>query len=58
MNDLSSRSHFVFTLRIRGINESTGQEVNGVLNLVDLAGSERISKSHVTGRVHMSRYSL
>ncbi|XP_057963055.1 kinesin-like protein KIN-14C [Malania oleifera] len=49
MNDQSSRSHFVFTLRISGVNESTEQQVQGVLNLIDLAGSERLSRSGATG---------
>ncbi|KAM6553693.1 hypothetical protein CsatB_014455 [Cannabis sativa] len=49
MNEQSSRSHFVFTLRISGYNESTEQQVQGVLNLIDLAGSERLSKSGSTG---------
>ncbi|KAL3503429.1 hypothetical protein ACH5RR_037878 [Cinchona calisaya] len=49
MNEQSSRSHFVFTLRILGVNESTEQQVQGVLNLIDLAGSERLSKSGSTG---------
>ncbi|GER56568.1 kinesin-like protein [Striga asiatica] len=49
MNEQSSRSHFVFTLRIMGVNESTDQQVQGVLNLIDLAGSERLSKSGSTG---------
>ncbi|KAI3755848.1 hypothetical protein L1987_55657 [Smallanthus sonchifolius] len=49
MNEQSSRSHFVFTLRITGVNDSTEQQVQGVLNLIDLAGSERLSKSGSTG---------
>ncbi|KAF5742204.1 Kinesin 1 [Tripterygium wilfordii] len=49
MNEESSRSHFVFTLRISGVNEGTEQQVQGVLNLIDLAGSERLSKSGSTG---------
>ncbi|KAL5841876.1 hypothetical protein ACOSQ3_012479 [Xanthoceras sorbifolium] len=49
MNEQSSRSHFVFTLRISGVNEGTEQQVQGVLNLIDLAGSERLSKSGATG---------
>ncbi|KAJ6314114.1 hypothetical protein OIU78_017718 [Salix suchowensis] len=49
MNEQSSRSHFVFTLRITGFNENTEQQVQGVLNLIDLAGSERLSKSGSTG---------
>ncbi|CAI9784171.1 unnamed protein product [Fraxinus pennsylvanica] len=49
MNEQSSRSHFVFTLRIFGVNEGTDQQVQGILNLIDLAGSERLSKSGSTG---------
>ncbi|KAL2579367.1 hypothetical protein AAZV13_15G059700 [Glycine max] len=49
MNEQSSRSHFVFTLRISGTNENTDQQVQGVLNLIDLAGSERLSRSGATG---------
>ncbi|ESW21682.1 hypothetical protein PHAVU_005G090700 [Phaseolus vulgaris] len=49
MNEQSSRSHFVFTLRIYGVNESTDQQVQGILNLIDLAGSERLSRSGSTG---------
>ncbi|KAI3810005.1 hypothetical protein L1987_19610 [Smallanthus sonchifolius] len=49
MNEQSSRSHFVFTLRISGVNETLEQQVQGVLNLIDLAGSERLSKSGSTG---------
>ncbi|KAG0482767.1 hypothetical protein HPP92_010851 [Vanilla planifolia] len=49
MNEQSSRSHFVFTLRISGVNVATEQQVQGVLNLIDLAGSERLAKSGSTG---------
>ncbi|XP_023758682.1 kinesin-like protein KIN-14C [Lactuca sativa] len=49
MNEQSSRSHFVFTLNIDGVNPHTEQRVQGVLNLIDLAGSERLSKSGATG---------
>ncbi|KAI3880983.1 hypothetical protein MKX03_027071 [Papaver bracteatum] len=42
MNDKSSRSHSVFTLRISGINERTNEVSNGLLNIIDLAGSERL----------------
>ncbi|CAN6457958.1 unnamed protein product [Victoria cruziana] len=49
MNEQSSRSHCVFTLRISGFNSNTEQQVRGVLNLIDLAGSERLSKSGSTG---------
>ena len=45
MNERSSRSHSVFTLRVNGTNSATGETCEGSLNLVDLAGSERIEKS-------------
>ncbi|OSD05270.1 kinesin-domain-containing protein [Trametes coccinea BRFM310] len=49
MNERSSRSHSVFTLRIRGENALTGESCEGSLNLVDLAGSERLEKSGAAG---------
>ena len=49
MNERSSRSHSVFTLRIRGQNTLTGEACEGSLNLVDLAGSERLEKSGAAG---------
>jgi len=49
MNERSSRSHSVFTLRISGTNASTGENCEGCLNLVDLAGSERINVSFGNG---------
>ncbi|KAF5385422.1 hypothetical protein D9757_002989 [Collybiopsis confluens] len=45
MNERSSRSHSVFTLRITGSNPGSGENCEGSLNLVDLAGSERINVS-------------
>lgn len=48
-NDLSSRSHTIFTIttNITKINPATGEQYVkvGKLNLVDLAGSENISRS-------------
>jgi kinesin family protein C1 len=49
LNEQSSRSHMVFTLRIEGSNSSSGMKVSGVLNLIDLAGSERVKDSGATG---------
>ncbi|KAF9808205.1 hypothetical protein IEO21_07947 [Rhodonia placenta] len=49
MNERSSRSHSVFTLRIHGENPLTGEVCEGSLNLVDLAGSERLEKSGAAG---------
>ncbi|CAK5273470.1 unnamed protein product [Mycena citricolor] len=43
MNERSSRSHSVFTLRIRGVHDNGEAERLGTLNLVDLAGSERLA---------------
>ncbi|KAG9042950.1 kinesin-like nuclear fusion protein [Tulasnella sp. UAMH 9824] len=45
MNERSSRSHSVFTLRIIGTNDTSGETSEGCLNLVDLAGSERLKES-------------
>lgn len=45
MNERSSRSHSVFSLKVRGWNDDTNEESEGVLNLVDLAGSERLASS-------------
>lgn len=44
MNERSSRSHSVFTLRIEGRNSLNGEICEGSLNLVDLAGSERLKE--------------
>lgn len=49
INERSSRSHSVFTLRLKGKNSVTGEVSTGVLNLIDLAGSERLSASGSTG---------
>ncbi|KAF8962008.1 P-loop containing nucleoside triphosphate hydrolase protein [Flammula alnicola] len=55
MNERSSRSHSVFTLRISGVNvgiegcAGTGERCEGSLNLVDLAGSERLNVSFANG---------
>ncbi|KAF8159949.1 P-loop containing nucleoside triphosphate hydrolase protein [Crassisporium funariophilum] len=55
MNERSSRSHSVFTLRISGVNVGvdgtvgSGERCEGSLNLVDLAGSERLNVSFANG---------
>jgi len=46
---LSSRSHSVFALYLKGTNLVLGSEIHGALHLVDLAGSERLDKSGSTG---------
>lgn len=49
MNEQSSRSHSVFSLRLRGVNKEHGVALTGSLNLVDLAGSERLARSKAEG---------
>jgi kinesin family protein C1 len=49
MNEVSSRSHQVFTLYLRGEHAGKGIVVKGTLNLCDLAGSERLAKSRAEG---------
>ncbi|GAQ81725.1 kinesin-related protein [Klebsormidium nitens] len=49
MNERSSRSHCIVTVRVDGLHKVTGEHVSSSLHLVDLAGSERISKSEATG---------
>lgn len=49
LNERSSRSHSVFTLRITGRNKALNKTCNGTLNLIDLAGSERLSESQTEG---------
>jgi kinesin family protein C1 len=53
-NDLSSRSHYVFTLRIHG--NRNGVPVEGVLNLIDLAGSERYDKETTNDRQSETKF--
>ncbi|CAJ1990340.1 C-inal motor kinesin [Leishmania donovani] len=50
LNDVSSRSHCIFTLYISGTNATIRQRSDGVLCLVDLAGSERVNDSGVQGK--------
>jgi hypothetical protein len=52
MNEVSSRSHTVFTLHVvqRERNQPDSQTTTGMLNLVDLAGSERLDKSKSEGQ--------
>ncbi|KAK1922557.1 P-loop containing nucleoside triphosphate hydrolase protein [Papiliotrema laurentii] len=45
MNERSSRSHSVFTLKVKGFNPLTDEKCEAMLNLVDLAGSERLDSS-------------
>ncbi|XP_019865591.2 kinesin-like protein KIF3A [Aethina tumida] len=49
MNDVSSRSHAIFTISIESKNRLDNKTTIGKLNLVDLAGSERASRTQATG---------
>ena len=52
MNDVSSRSHAVFSIQVEQMSNINGEQSIkiGKLNLVDLAGSERIKISGATGK--------
>ncbi|XP_046396990.1 carboxy-terminal kinesin 2-like [Ischnura elegans] len=50
-NDHSSRSHFIFKLRIQTTNGETGKGTDSILSLVDLAGSERLVDISESDRV-------
>lgn len=49
-NDVSSRSHTVFTISAVQYRDGGQQPITGRLHLVDLAGSERLDKSHSDGQ--------
>ena len=49
MNEESSRSHSIFTLRLEAVNDKDDLQLKGSLSLVDLAGSERLDRSGATG---------
>eukprot|EP00189_Rhodosorus_marinus_P000776 CAMPEP_0113957550 /NCGR_PEP_ID=MMETSP0011_2-20120614/2843_1 /TAXON_ID=101924 /ORGANISM="Rhodosorus marinus" /LENGTH=1377 /DNA_ID=CAMNT_0000968147 /DNA_START=273 /DNA_END=4406 /DNA_ORIENTATION=- /assembly_acc=CAM_ASM_000156 len=49
MNERSSRSHLIVSVRVQSRSLLTNLRTAGDLHLVDLAGSERLSKSHAVG---------
>ena len=49
MNERSSRSHSIFTMRVASESKVTGCKTQACLHLIDLAGSERVSRSEATG---------
>ena len=49
MNERSSRSHSIFTMRVASESKVTGCTTQACLHLIDLAGSERVSRSEATG---------
>lgn len=48
MNDVSSRSHAIFTVNFK-IKSASGAKTKAKFHLVDLAGSERSKKTKATG---------
>lgn len=50
MNEESSRSHSVFSLKITTTHAESNMQLLGSLNLVDLAGSERLARSQAQGQ--------
>ena len=51
VNQVSSRSHCIFTLNVKAKNLENGDQLYSKIHLVDLAGSERVSKSQAEGIV-------
>lgn len=49
MNERSSRSHLIITLRLEGFREKSEDKRQGSLVFVDLAGSERLKQTKVEG---------
>lgn len=49
LNDVSSRSHAIFTIKLEVKKKNENRTVYGKINLVDLAGSERVAKTLATG---------
>ena len=51
LNEHSSRSHLIYTIKVKGKNLIEQQSFTSKLNLIDLAGSERLSKSRAAGEI-------
>jgi len=49
MNSQSSRSHLLFTIKIKRVCSESGETTQGKIMSCDLAGSERLNKSKVQG---------
>lgn len=57
MNNVSSRSHCIFTIMVESTDRLTGEVTHSKLNLVDLAGSERYSsKNHKDNLLHETKH--
>lgn len=51
MNNVSSRSHCIFTLALEAKAIDSSQVFNSKLHLVDLAGSERVYKTKPNSQI-------
>mmetsp|Transcript_7448 Transcript_7448/g.14999 ORF Transcript_7448/g.14999 Transcript_7448/m.14999 type:complete len:766 (+) Transcript_7448:203-2500(+) len=50
VNEHSSRSHLVLSVKVAGVNRISGTRIVGKLNLIDLAGSERLKNTAASGQ--------
>jgi len=48
MNEDSSRSHLIFAMIVKTINNQTGQTSSAKISFCDLAGSEKVNKANPT----------
>ncbi|GBG28808.1 Kinesin, putative [Hondaea fermentalgiana] len=58
MNDLSSRSHLIISITVKGESKVSGEVTSGKMTLVDLAGSERAEKSGAVGQTFKEATSI
>ena len=50
VNEHSSRSHLVLSVKVTGVHRVSGTRIGGKLNLIDLAGSERLKNTAASGQ--------
>lgn len=55
-NDVSSRSHCLFSLHLEGKNKQTGEIRNSKIHFVDLAGSERVDNVDYKDRIIETKF--
>jgi hypothetical protein len=48
MNEDSSRSHLIFAMIVKTVNNQTGQTSSAKISFCDLAGSEKVNKANPT----------
>ncbi len=51
LNDVSTRSHCIFTIFLESKAPNSDVKTFSKINLVDLSGSERIGKTHAQGKL-------